>query len=124
MVYRIVKIFSFEGGHQLVHHQGKCQHPHGHHYVLHVHLKSLNLQEAGSQKNMVLDFGDLDQLVKPMIEKYFDHRWINDTLETDSPTAEFIARWIYHHLLPFLPKLEGITLYETPTCYAQYGFSG
>ena len=120
-MHRITKIFSFEGGHQLLHHEGKCRHPHGHHYVLHVQLRSAGLQEAGSQKNMVADFADIDQIVKPMIEKFFDHRWINDTLVTDSPTAEFISKWIYDHLKPQLPLLEIITIYETPTCSAQYG---
>ncbi len=89
-MFELEKIFTFEAGHLLDHHDGKCRHPHGHSYVLKVIIRQESLIESGPKKNMLMDFSQLSELVKPMIEQYFDHKWLNDSLETDSPTAEFI----------------------------------
>lgn len=69
---------------------------------------------------MILDYGCISKIVKPMITEYFDHHWLNDTLDTDSPTAEFIAHWIYQYLSPLLPNLYSITICETPSSVATY----
>lgn len=69
---------------------------------------------------MVMDFYDIGQIVKPMLKDFFDHQWINETLETDSPTVEFMAKWIYDHLKPQIPLLTKVTLYETQTSWASY----
>ncbi len=119
-MFEIDKTFTFEAGHSLELHDGKCRGPHGHSYVLTVHLRSPSLIDSGPKTNMVMDFSSLSDAVKPMIEQYFDHRWINDTLKTNSPTVEFMARWIYDHLKPLLPLLSGITLYETKSSKVTY----
>jgi 6-pyruvoyltetrahydropterin/6-carboxytetrahydropterin synthase len=119
-MFELEKTFTFEAGHALEHHDGKCRNPHGHSYVLKVLIRSNNLIRSGPQKNMVLDFCQISNLVKPMIEKYLDHHWLNNTLETDSPSAEFIASWIFHYLEPHLPGLYAITLYETSTASVTY----
>lgn len=64
---------------------------------------------------MVVDFNVISNVVRPLINEYFDHCWLNDTLQTDAPTVEFIARWIYNRLKPELPDLYSITLHETDT---------
>ena len=119
-MFEIEKIFSFEAGHQLMHHDGQCSNPHGHSYVLHVCLRSNKLVPEGPKTNMVVDFYDISSAVKPMIKEYLDHKWLNDTLETDSPTAEYIAKWIYYHLKPKLAMLHSITIYETETSKVRY----
>lgn len=121
IMFEIEKKFSFEAGHQLIHHDGKCNEPHGHSYKLHVILRSEALVSSGPKTNMVLDFQDISAVVKPMIKKYLDHHWLNKTLGTDSPTAEFIAKWIYDYLKPQLPALYSITIYETETSKVVYG---
>lgn len=121
-MYEVTKKFTFEAGHQLIHHDGKCRHPHGHSYNLEVTLRSSTLVSEGPKTNMVIDFSDISSTVKKMIRDYLDHHWVNDTLKTDSPTAEFMAKWIFHHLKPQLPGLWQITLYETATskvCYRE-----
>jgi len=104
----------------LTHHSGKCRRPHGHTYTLEVTLRANELQPSGPSTNMVMDFKDISSLVKPMLEAFLDHHWLNDTLETDSPTVEFLAQWIYRHLKPQTPNLYSVTLYETPTSKARY----
>ncbi|SCA58594.1 6-carboxy-5,6,7,8-tetrahydropterin synthase, partial [Chlamydiales bacterium SCGC AB-751-O23] len=105
---------------QLKHHKGKCAIPHGHSYKLEVALKGDTLREKGEEKNMLMDFSFIAKAVKPLIEKYLDHKWLNDTLETDSPTAEFIAQWIYQQLSSKLPSLHKVTVWETKSCKVSY----
>jgi len=119
-MFELEKTFVFEAGHQLIHHDGKCRNPHGHSYVLLVRVRSDSLEQQGPKRNMVIDFGDISKVVKPMIDHYLDHKWLNDTLHTDSPTAEYIAKWIFDYLLPFLPALHSITIHETATSKATY----
>lgn len=119
-MFELEKTFRFESGHCLQHHDGKCKDPHGHSYILGVSLTSDTLVPTGPKKNMVLDFADISAIVKPMIEAYFDHKWLNDTLETDSPTVEYMAKWIYDYLKPKLPELSAITIWETSSCKVTY----
>lgn len=119
-MYLVEKEFSFEAGHCLVHHDGKCSSPHGHSYVFIVTLAGHQLIQDGPQKNMIIDFYTLDAAIAPMIEDYLDHKWLNDSLGTDSPSVEFIAKWIYDHLKPTLKNLRSVKVFETPTCSATY----
>jgi len=114
-MFEIEKLFTFEAGHDLIHHDGKCRHPHGHSYQLSVKIRSATLISSGPKTNMVMDFSDISKIVKEMIDKYFDHHWINKTLNTDSPTAEFMAKWIFDYLEPHLPGLYQVSLNETAT---------
>eukprot|EP00190_Bangiopsis_sp_CCMP1999_P000946 CAMPEP_0198729512 /NCGR_PEP_ID=MMETSP1475-20131203/19093_1 /TAXON_ID= ORGANISM="Unidentified sp., Strain CCMP1999" /NCGR_SAMPLE_ID=MMETSP1475 /ASSEMBLY_ACC=CAM_ASM_001111 /LENGTH=139 /DNA_ID=CAMNT_0044492187 /DNA_START=184 /DNA_END=600 /DNA_ORIENTATION=+ len=115
MTYLLEKTFSFEAMHVLVGHDGKCARPHGHSYSLTVGAAFDRLQKDGPKRNMAMDFGEISSLVRPMIEKYFDHQSLNETLATNSPTAEFIASWIFGHLSEQLPQLEVVTVRETAT---------
>jgi 6-pyruvoyltetrahydropterin/6-carboxytetrahydropterin synthase len=119
-MFELEKTFHFEAGHALTHHDGKCKTPHGHSYVMTLHLASDKLIADGPKKNMVIDFTDISDIVKPMIETYLDHKWLNETLQNDSPTVEFIAMWVYEHLSPKLPLLKKVSLYETSTSKVTY----
>lgn len=119
-MFELEKTFAFEAGHLLDHHDGKCRHPHGHSYVLKIVMRAEELITDGPKKNMVMDFSTISTIVKPMIETYFDHKWLNDTLETDSPSAEFMAKWIYEFLESQIHDLYAVTICETTTCSATY----
>ena len=114
-MYTLEKTFFFEAGHTLEHHDGKCKSPHGHNYGLTITLCNTKINSSGPKKNMLIDFNDVSRLVRPMLDEYFDHKWLNDTLDTDSPTAEYIAFWIYNHLKPQIALLHSVTINETPT---------
>lgn len=119
-MFQIEKTFYFEAGHVLAGHDGKCAQPHGHSYVLTVFIRRDFLNPDGPKKNMVIDFQDINAIVKPMIAEYLDHHWLNTTLENDSTTAEFIAKWIFDHLKPKLSDLFAVSLYETATSKVYY----
>ena len=119
-MFEVEKSFSFEAGHVLDHHDGHCSNPHGHSYVISVILRVQDTIKEGPKKNMVFDFLDVNAIVKPMIDQYFEHKWLNDTLETDSPTAEYIACWIYNFLFKKLPCLYAVTVKETASSKVTY----
>ena len=119
-MFALEKTFHFEAGHSLKHHDGKCREPHGHSYILTIHIEGKGLVPSGPKTNMVMDFTDISTVVKPMIDEYFDHHWLNDTLQTDSPTVEFMTRWIYQYLKPRLQHLHAISLNETATSKVTY----
>lgn len=119
-MFELEKTFTFEAGHVLSKHDGKCCRPHGHSYVLTVKVRSDRLIADGPKKNMVIDFGDIVKIVDPMIETYLDHHWLNDSLNNDSTTVEFIAKWIYDYLKPKLPQLYAVCLHETTSSKITY----
>jgi 6-pyruvoyltetrahydropterin/6-carboxytetrahydropterin synthase len=119
-MFEIEKTFRFEAGHMLEHHDGRCRNRHGHSYVLTIKIVSDQLIPSGPKRNMVVDFDDISKVVKPMIDQYLDHQWLNESLDSDSTTVEFIAQWIYRYLKPLLPQLTAVTLWETATARATY----
>ena len=119
-MFEVEKTYYFESGHSLEHHDGKCKEPHGHSYILTIHIRRETLIKSGPKINMVIDFDDINKIVKPMIEQYFDHKWLNDSLGTDSTTVEFITKWVYEHLKPQMPDLWKISMNETATARAIY----
>lgn len=119
-MFELRKSFQFEASHQLVHHDGKCANLHGHSYTLTVELRSSELIPTGCKRNMVTDFSDISSTVKNILKSHLDHHHLNDTLETDSPTGEYIAHWVYHRLKPHLTKLTAVEIRETATSSCTY----
>lgn len=103
-----------------MHHDGKCAHLHGHSYTLDIEMSSPSLHTSGPQTNMVTDFSLISKTAKKLIASHLDHRHLNNTMQTDSPTAEFIAQWCFHRLRPSLPNMTAVTIHETASSSATY----
>lgn len=119
-MFTLTKSFSFEASHILRHHAGKCGRLHGHSYTLTVELSSSTIQRTGSETNMVADFERISSSVKKLLASHLDHHHLNDTLQTDSPTSEFIAAWCFKMLKPVLQQLSAVTIQETTSTSATY----
>mmetsp|Transcript_7719 Transcript_7719/g.14021 ORF Transcript_7719/g.14021 Transcript_7719/m.14021 type:complete len:141 (+) Transcript_7719:208-630(+) len=119
-MFLLEKDFSFEAMHVLKYHDGKCSRPHGHSYVCTIQLRSVKINSQGPKTNMLMDFSDISSVVRNMVNNFLDHQNLNETLGTDSPTAEFIAKWIYDYLKPSLQFLSSVTVRETNTSRATY----
>lgn len=91
------KKFRFESAHQLrslpATHQ--CARVHGHSYGLVVTVRSSGLDPTIP---WIVDAALLGRIVKPTIEKMFDHHDLNATLGVSDPTAEYIANWWWKFL--------------------------
>jgi 6-pyruvoyltetrahydropterin/6-carboxytetrahydropterin synthase len=119
-MFELRKSFHFEASHVLTHHNGQCARLHGHSYVLTLVLRGSSLHRTGPEENMLCDFSDISAAAKGIIASHLDHHHLNDTLKTQSPTAEYIARWVFDALLPALPALREVELRETATAVVVY----
>jgi 6-pyruvoyltetrahydropterin/6-carboxytetrahydropterin synthase len=117
----IYKEFRFEAAHRLPHHDGKCRRLHGHSFVGRVYVKGDRLIESGAKQAMIIDYSDLKQYLKPLLNDYLDHHYLNESTGLESPTSEELARWIYHKLEQAgLPGLYAVEIRETCTSGCRY----
>lgn len=122
-MYAIRKSFTFEAAHKLPKHEGKCQRLHGHSFRGTVYLRSDSLVGEGSETNMVVDFGQVGAAIATMNASYLDHHYLNESLGEESPTAEFIARWVFDRLSKdsrFGVLVAAVEIAETCTATAIY----
>ena len=139
---RVTKEFNFEMAHALWEYDGLCKNVHGHSYKLFVTVIGIPIaDESDVKEGMVIDFGDLKRIVKPMIVDKFDHSVVlnkkapSEHLKTLSPMFDRI------HLLDYQPTCENmvidfamqikeklpknvdlvsVKLYETATSFAEW----
>lgn len=128
----LTKKFRFEASHQISNHPGKCARLHGHSWELEVTIEGRIKVETG----MVMDYYEIDYVVKPFVER-LDHQhlgsgwlWL-DSLSRDKkvwigpsivglpalPTSEALLVWIAGQL-PLEFPWRTLTLSETCTCAA------
>lgn len=117
----ITKIFTFDSAHRLDDYIGKCANLHGHTYKLEVQVKGRT-----DHRGIVIDFGDLKQIVNEQIINKYDHKFLNDLLPFHT-TAENMVVFFFEIIDSYLKKLitaqdlelQRIRLWETPTSYAE-----
>ena len=140
---RITKEFTFETGHALYGHDGKCKNIHGHSYKLSVTLLGNPISDSNDPKfGMIMDFSDLKKIVKEEIVDRFDHATIfnkntphielannlkslghNVVLVDYQPTSEMLVTDFADKIKNRLPKnikLFSLKLRETASCYAEW----
>lgn len=120
MTWKLEKEFRFEASHTLPHHEGKCSRLHGHSWKGKLICEGGKLQTSGSESGMLVDYGELSKMVKPLVEKYLDHWHLNESLQMESPTSEKIAQWIYEQIKPQIPLLKSVVIEETCTSRCEY----
>lgn len=122
----ITKIFTFDSAHSLPGHNGKCANIHGHTYRLEVTVsrQDEHLVPGGSSEGMVMDFGDLKNIVNTEIIEQADHKLLNDVYDFRT-TSENLARHYYkvleQKLSPLGVEVYRIRLWESPTSYVEVG---
>jgi 6-pyruvoyltetrahydropterin/6-carboxytetrahydropterin synthase len=131
-MYRVVKNLTFCYGHRLLNHPGKCAHVHGHNGVVEVEFGAQKLNAMG----MVIDFDEIKSLVQTFLDEALDHKMILfredplvDLLQKagesvyvmeENPTAENIAKMIFHFVRGRGLPITSVRLWETPTACAGY----
>ncbi len=140
---RLTKIFHFDTGHALAGYDGKCRNVHGHSYSLEVTVKGEPIKDPNHVKfGMVIDFGDLKEIVKKYVIDDYDHalvlnkntvyKEIGDFLVERGhhillvdfqPTGEMMIQDMAQRIKSHLPdgiELFKLKLYETGTSYAEW----
>lgn len=122
----ISRTYSFSAAHRIEGHP-KCGRLHGHNYSVTVAVAcdAIDISKSG----MVMDYGDLDKVVKPLID-LLDHRYLVsvENEKADDPyakharpgdavflgvrasTAEYLCIWFAQQLFDELPN--GVRLYS------------
>lgn len=131
-MFKVTKAIDFCYGHRLMNYEGKCRHLHGHNGRVEIELEGETLDERG----MLTDFGEIKRVMKRWIDENLDHRMIlrrddpaveflksqNEPmyLIDENPTAETIARLIYHETHRQGFPVARVVLWETPDSFAVY----
>ncbi len=110
----ITQEFMFSAAHRLPHYDGPCEDVHGHNYQLAVAVRGT----SGGRSGMVIDFRELERVVKERVLSKLDHRNLNDFI--DNPTCEYLVVWIWNELKEDLPGLCRVTVHEQPGSYVTY----
>jgi 6-pyruvoyltetrahydropterin/6-carboxytetrahydropterin synthase len=124
-MYEVTVERGFSSGHYLRNYKGKCENPHGHNYKVRITLCGEGLDGAG----LLLDFRDLKQVMRPVIER-IDHQMLNDLkpFTEINPSAENLARYFYESLNEQLRgeaiRVKTVTIFETDTTAAVYSAAG
>ncbi|MEI6695017.1 MAG: 6-carboxytetrahydropterin synthase [Bacteroidota bacterium] len=108
---RITKEFKFESAHALLGYDGPCKNIHGHSYKMAVTLIGEPIHDATSPKNgMVMDFGELKQIVNESIVKPFDHALIlnANTKEVQSTEVKSLSGKLI--LADYQPSCENLLI--------------
>jgi 6-pyruvoyltetrahydropterin/6-carboxytetrahydropterin synthase len=123
-MYEVTVERGFSSGHFLRNYKGKCENPHGHNYKVRITLCGETLDQAG----LLLDFRDLKQVMRPVIDR-LDHQMLNDLepFTTINPSAENLAKFFYDETNEQLREMtkgrvrvKDCTIYETDTTTATY----
>jgi 6-pyruvoyltetrahydropterin/6-carboxytetrahydropterin synthase len=112
----VTRVFTFEAAHALPWHPGKCQRLHGHSYRL-----EITVEGPIRPDGMVIDFGELREIVDREIIDRYDHRYLNDLM--DNPTAELLAQEIGKTIEASGLPIRRIRLWETANCMVEVGLS-
>ena len=139
---RVCKEFTFEMAHALWNYDGPCKNVHGHSYRLFVTLIGEPIPDVTNTKHgMVIDFGDLKEIVNREIIDLFDHTVVvsgrveekrlsalnhmfgNVMIVDYKPTCEKLIEDIAKRIIPCLSaevELHNLKLYETATSFAEW----
>lgn len=111
---RVRHHFEFSAAHRLEQHGGSCSSLHGHNYTLIVEVAG----EVDPSTGMLIDFHELERLVREHALQTLDHSYLNDLMTI--PTAEHIVQWVWQHLAPVVHGLYELTLYELSNAAVVY----
>lgn len=131
-MYQLKTEAAFDSAHFLTDYYGKCENLHGHRWRMVVYLQAETLQDSGTMRDMVLDFGVFKRQVRALADE-LDHTFLVEegslaeatvqALEAEGfsltvlpfrTTAENLARYIAERLIADGLSVCQVDCYETP----------
>ena len=108
----ITKTIGIDMGHRVPNHKSKCRSIHGHRYKIEVGVDDKVIETQGSSdEGMVIDFGDLKQIMMEVIDAKYDHGFC--MYEKDEFFAEFdVFKNAFNQkiiFVPFIPTAENLS---------------
>ena len=137
MAQHLIEVrISFEYGHRLLYHKGKCFNVHGHSGLATFRFRSRALDPNG----FVVDFNIIKPPLKEWIDVHWDHAFLHHPKDPllpalrdhemklyempEDPTSEVMSRMLYQEAERIAPNgifVHSVTLQETLTGGATYG---
>ena len=139
---RVTKEFDFEIAHALWNYDGNCRNLHGHSYKLFVTvIGSPSSNPSDPKQGMVIDFGEMKNIVHNEIVEPLDHAVILNTAATGAGLENISQMFDKRYMVDFQPtcenlvvdfarrisgrlpgdiKLHSLKLHETATSYAEW----
>lgn len=128
-MWTLEKSFRFEAAHRLPNHDGKCARLHGHSWVARLVVRGAALATEGPKAGMVMDYSELADAMRPLLEDHLDHHYLNESLVgidpvvAACPTSERIAEMIAERMRDALgTQVEAVTVEETCTARCTFRF--
>jgi len=137
-MYTLKTESSFDGAHFLTDYDGKCENLHGHRWRVVVYITVDDLQTAGQEKDMVIDFAAFKREVRALTAE-LDHMFIVEegslapetvaALESETfklywvpwrTTSENFAKFFFGRLEQVGLPVSQVEVYETPMNCAIY----
>lgn len=101
----------FDSAHFLTDYYGKCENLHGHRWRLEATLEVPALQQEGSMRDMVLDFGEFKRAVRDLAER-LDHTFLVEENSLNPSTLDALeAEGFTVTVLPFRTTAENLARY-------------
>lgn len=127
---------TFDAGHRVLGHRGKCAAPHGHTYRIELFFTATHLNNLG----FAIDFGDLKVPVKGWIDANWDHAFLVNSadeelrnalagiseakiyvLSAGNPSAEILAHELYKVVLQELRlPVRSVRVWESAGQYSEF----
>jgi 6-pyruvoyltetrahydropterin/6-carboxytetrahydropterin synthase len=134
---KITRRFEIDAGHRVFGHEGKCNHPHGHRYVIELTCQGKKLDDLGR----VIDFSEVKRIFGEWVDSHWDHAFIVNVddmvirnwliennfrhyIMANNPTAENMADYLLNSICPTIfsntnVSITGVKVWETPNCTAE-----
>jgi len=120
-MYELKIISQFSAAHSLRNFHGKCEDLHGHNWKVEIYVTSNELD----QTELVMDFGEIKKHTAEVLSE-LDHKHLNEVefFQTNNPSSENIARFIFNGLAPKINHgpvtLSRVSVWESETSCATY----
>ena len=116
-MYEIKVKANFSSAHNLRNYRGKCEHLHGHNWIVEAVFWYKKLDKDG----MAIDFKDAKRVLKDILEE-FDHSYLNDLKDfrEANPTSENIAKLLYEKVKKACAQIKSISVWENESSCATY----
>lgn len=116
-MYEIKVNARFSAAHDLKKYKGRCEHLHGHNWI----VEAVFVYDRLGQAGMAVDFRIAKKLLRDVTDR-LDHTYLNESRYTKAlnPTSENIARFIYDSVKRKNSHLARVSVWENENSCATY----
>ncbi len=120
MKVEVVKEFTFEAVDRLPHFPAGHQCPPLQSHSFRVAVTVESEVDFRAQSGWLIDYEDIRQAMRPLLDQYLDHAFLNEIEGLENPSSEGLSKWMWDRLKNSLPGLKRVSVHETCTAGSHY----